>query len=66
MIEPTLSQELYYAAPLLPPAACMYLPPPPPCWPVVLCRIGYLEQEPRLDAGATVADNIAPAVQHIK
>ncbi|KAF6262858.1 P-loop containing nucleoside triphosphate hydrolase protein [Scenedesmus sp. NREL 46B-D3] len=29
-------------------------------------RIGYLEQEPKLDAGATVAENIAPAVQHIK
>lgn len=30
------------------------------------CRVGYLEQEPSLDAGATVAENIAPAVQHIK
>lgn len=30
------------------------------------CRVGYLEQEPQLDAGATVADNIQPAVQHIK
>eukprot|EP00878_Enallax_costatus_P012543 GHUV01013101.1.p1 GENE.GHUV01013101.1~~GHUV01013101.1.p1 ORF type:complete len:490 (+),score=183.87 GHUV01013101.1:265-1734(+) len=29
-------------------------------------RIGYLEQEPKLDAGDTVAENIAPAVQHIK
>lgn len=31
-----------------------------------MCRIGYLEQEPQLDAGDTVAENIAPAVQHIK
>jgi len=30
------------------------------------CRIGYLEQEPQLDAGETVAENIAPAVKHIK
>lgn len=29
-------------------------------------RIGYLEQEPQLDAGETVAENIAPAVKHIK
>lgn len=29
-------------------------------------RVGYLEQEPQLDAGATVAENIAPAVQHIR
>lgn len=29
-------------------------------------RIGYLEQEPQLDAGDTVAENIAPAVEHIK
>lgn len=33
---------------------------------VMLCRIGYLEQEPQLDAGETVAENIAPAVQHVK
>lgn len=30
------------------------------------CRVGHLEQEPKLDAGATVAENIAPAVQPIK
>jgi hypothetical protein len=44
----------------------VYLSPRPPQLPVPLSRIGYLEQEPQLDAGATVADNIAPAVQHIK
>eukprot|EP00775_Hariotina_reticulata_P003964 gene3964-4217_t len=29
-------------------------------------RVGYLEQEPELNAGATVAENIAPAVQQVK
>jgi hypothetical protein len=29
-------------------------------------RVGYLEQEPRLDDGATVMDNIEPAVAHIR
>jgi hypothetical protein len=29
-------------------------------------RVGYLEQEPELSAGATVAENIVPAVQHVK
>jgi hypothetical protein len=32
----------------------------------ISCRVGYLEQEPQLDAGDTVAENIAPAVQNIK
>jgi len=29
-------------------------------------RIGYLEQEPRLDAGKTVRENIEPAVERVK
>jgi len=29
-------------------------------------RIGYLEQEPKLDAGATVMDNIEPAVARVR
>lgn len=29
-------------------------------------RVGYLEQEPALDDGATVAENIEPAVAHIR
>lgn len=27
-------------------------------------RVGYLEQEPKLDAGATVDENIRPALAH--
>ena len=29
-------------------------------------RVGYLEQEPKLDDGATVAENIEPAVAAIR
>lgn len=29
-------------------------------------RVGYLEQEPQLDAGPTVEENIRPALAHIQ